>query len=255
LSTFAEPHALGLAQDKFSRATVVDNEGVDAFATRLRSLVELCGNIHSDGTMKQQLIQGLPEYLRTYAFMYNTAQRNSQQLSTYVAGKYRAAKDVMALANRGSPGGSSRKGQTSTGPRGLSVNHLSSPWEEDYTETHDVVAVLPTGTPGFRTGGAAPYLRREATTGPPLCYMCWTRGHRVPDCKILTDKQRDIVKAARNTFLRQRNAGVGATPDRTTVVVLLWDDLFGGAESTKTGGGRVPPVATPSKGRRGAGNA
>jgi len=255
LSTYAEPHALGLAQDKFSRATLADNEGVDAFATRLRSLAELCGNIHSEGTIKQQLIQGLPEYLRTDAFVYNTAQRSYQQLSTYVAGKYRATKDVMALANRGSPGGSSRKGQTSTGPRGLSVNQLNSPWEEDDTETHDMVAVLPSGTPGFRTVGAAPYPRREAPTSSPLCYMFWTRGHRVPDCKILTDKQRDIVKAARNTFIRRRNAGVGATPDRTTVVALLWDDLFGGAESTKTEGGGVPPMGTPSKGRRGAGNA
>jgi len=255
LSTYAERHALGLAQDKFSQATLADNEGVDAFATRLRSLAELCDNIHSEETMKQQLIHGPPEYLRTDAFVYNTAQRSYQQLSTYVEGKYRAAKDVMALANRGSPGGSSRKGQTSTGPRGLSVNHLNSLWAEDDTETHDVVAVLPSGTPGFRTVGAAPYPRRGATTGPPLCYMCWTRGHRVPDFKILTDKQRDIVKAARNTFLRQRNAGVGATQDRTTVVASLWDDLFGGAESTKTEGGGVPPVATPSKGRRGAGNA
>jgi len=76
LSIYAEPHALGLEQDNFSRATLVDNEGVDAFATRLRSLAELCGDIHSDGTMKQQLIQGLPEYLRTDAFVYNTAQRS-----------------------------------------------------------------------------------------------------------------------------------------------------------------------------------
>jgi len=53
LSTYAEPHALGLAQDKLSRATLVDNEGVDAFATRPRILSELCGNIHSEGTMKQ----------------------------------------------------------------------------------------------------------------------------------------------------------------------------------------------------------
>jgi len=255
LATYAERHALGSARDKFSRAKLVDNEGVDAFATRLRSLAELCGNIHSKGTMKQQLIHGLPEYLRTDAFVHNTAQRSYQQLSTYVAGKYRAAKDVMALANRGSPGGSSRKGQTSTGPRGLSVNHLNSPWEEDDTDTHDMVAVLPSGTPGFRTVGAAPYPRREATTGPPLCYMCWTRGHRVPDCKILTNKQRDIVKAARSTLLRQRNGGAGAAPDRTAVVALLWDDRLGGAESTKTEGGDVPAVATPSKGRRGAGNA
>jgi len=255
LSTYAEPHALGLAQDKFSRAALVDNEGVDAFAARLRSLAELCGNIHSEGTMKQQLIQGLPEYLRTDAFVYNSAQRSYQQLSTYVAGKYRAAKDVMALASRGAPGGSSRKGQTSTGPRGLSVNQLHSSCEEDDTATYDTVAVLPSGTQGFRTDGGAPYVRREAPTGPPLCYMCWTRGHRVPDCKILTDKQRDLVKAARSTFLRQRNAGAGAPSDRTSVVALVWDDLLGGVESTRTEGGDAPPVATPAKGRRGAGNA
>jgi len=152
-----------------------------------------------------------PEYLRPDEFVYNTAQRSYQQLSTYVAGKYRAPKDVMALANRGSPGGSSRKGQTSTGPRGLPVSHLNSPWEEDDTDTHDMVAVLPSGTPGFRTVGAAPCPWRTAPTGPPLCYMCWSRGHRVPDCKILTEKQRDIVKAARSTFLRLRNTGLGAT--------------------------------------------
>jgi len=112
LSSYAEPHALGLPHDKFSRAALVDNEGVDAFAARLRGLAKFCGNIHSKGTMKQQLIRGLPEYLRTDAFVYNSAQRSCQQLSTYVAGKYRAAKDVMALASRGSPEGSSRKGQT-----------------------------------------------------------------------------------------------------------------------------------------------
>jgi len=171
--------------------------------------------------MKHQLIQGLPEYLRTDAFVYNTAQRSYQQLSTYVSGRYRAAKDFMALANRESLGGSSRKGQTSTGPRRLSVNHLNSSWEEDDTDTHDMVAVLPSGTLGFRTVGSAPYPRREATTGPLLCYMCWTRGHRVPDCNILTDKQRDVVKAVRSTFLRQRSGTAGAAPDRTTVVALL----------------------------------
>jgi len=177
LSTYAEPHALGLAQDKCSRAALVDNEGVDAFAARLRGVAELCGNIHSERTMKQQLVQGLPEYLRTDAFVYNSAQRSYQQLSTFVVGKYLAARDVMALASRGAPGGSSRKGQTSTGPRGLSVNQLHSSWEEDDTVTYDTVAVLPSGTPRFRTAGGAPYVRREAPTGPPLCYMCWTRGH------------------------------------------------------------------------------
>jgi len=246
---------LGLAQDNFSRASLVDNEGVDVFAARLRSLAEICGNIHPEGPMKQQMIQGLPEYLRTDAFVYNSAQRSYQQLSTYVAGKYRAAKDVMALANRGSPGGSSRKRHTSTWPRGLSVNQLHSPWGKDDTATHDTGAMLPSGISVLRTTGAAPDPRREAPTGPPLCYMCWTRGHRVPDCKILTDKQRELVEAARSTFLRQRNAGAGAAPDCTSVVALLWEDLLGGAVATKMEEGDTPPMATPAKGRRGARNA
>ena len=165
-------------------------------------------------------------------------------MSTYVAGKYRAAEDVMVLANRGSPGGSSRKGQMSTGPRGLSIIHLSSQWEGDDIDTHEVVAVLLSDTPGFRTVGAAPYPRREAPTGPRLCYMCLKRGHLVPDCNILTDKQRDIVKASRSTFLRQRNGGAVASPDRTAVVALHWNDLLGGVESTNTEAGDVPPVVT-----------
>jgi len=122
-------------------------------------------------------------------------------LSTFVAGKYRAAKDVIALVNRGSPGGSSRKGHTLTGLRGLSVKNLNSPWEKVDTATSDPVAMLLWGTPGFRTTAAAPYSRREVPTGPPLCYMCWTRGYRVPDCKIVGDfaRQRLVV-----TFLRLR---------------------------------------------------
>jgi len=137
LSTYAEPNSLGLAQKKLSRAALGDNEGVGAFSARLRSLSELCGNIHYEGSIKKQLIQGLPEYLRADAFVYNLAQRSYQQLSAYVAGKYRAAKDIMALAIRGSPGGSSRKGQTSTGLRGLSINQLYSSLEEDDTAAHD----------------------------------------------------------------------------------------------------------------------
>jgi len=152
LSTYAEPHALGLAQDKLSRAALVDNEEADASAALLRSLAELCGNIHSEKTMKQQLIQGLTEYLRTDAFVYNSAQRSNQQLSTYVAGKYRAAKDVMALASRGSPGGSLRKGQTSAGPRGLSVNQLHSSWDKDDTATKRHGRGAAVGYPGVPHG-------------------------------------------------------------------------------------------------------
>ncbi|GAB0498658.1 hypothetical protein MMPV_010004, partial [Pyropia vietnamensis] len=98
LQTYAEPHTLALAQDKYSRATMEQNETIEAFSGRLRTLSDLCGNIHTEGTMKQQLIQGLPEYLRTDAFVYNTPTRSFQQLVTYAAGKYRAAREVVQLA-------------------------------------------------------------------------------------------------------------------------------------------------------------
>ena len=61
LSTYAEPHDLRLAQDKSSPATLMENEGVHAFQARPQSLAEHFGNIRSEGTMKQELIQGLPK--------------------------------------------------------------------------------------------------------------------------------------------------------------------------------------------------
>ena len=94
-------------QEKLRRATLAGKEGVDAFSVRLRSLAELCGSIHSEGTMKQKLTQGRPEYLRTDAFGHSTAQRSNPQLFNYVAKKYRAAEEVISLANRRSTGGSS----------------------------------------------------------------------------------------------------------------------------------------------------
>jgi len=171
------------------------------------------------------------------------------------ARKYRAAKDVMAFTSRGSRGGPSRQEQTSSGPQGPSVNQLHTPWEADDTATHDTVAVLPSGVPGLCTAGRALYARRETPTGPPLCYTCWTGGQRVPDCKILTDKQRDLVKAVRSTSIRQSNAGAGSASDRTPVVALVWDDLLGGADSSKTEKRDNLHVTTPEKWRRGAGNA
>lgn len=59
LTTLVQPHALGRAQNRYARAALEDNETEAAFATHLKSLSELYGNIHSEGTMKQQLIQGL----------------------------------------------------------------------------------------------------------------------------------------------------------------------------------------------------
>ncbi|GAB0498172.1 hypothetical protein MMPV_009513 [Pyropia vietnamensis] len=114
LSTYAEPHTLALAQETFSRAAKEPDEPVEAFASRLRALSELCGNIHSEGTMKQQLIQGLPEYVRTDAFVFNTPSATYQQLATYTAGKVKAAQDVARL---GQPTSSRGTYQLGKGPR------------------------------------------------------------------------------------------------------------------------------------------
>jgi len=71
---------LRLAQDKSSPATLMENEGVHAFEARLQSLAEHFGNIRSEGTMKQELIQGLPKLsLGTFALpirQENTPTRN-----------------------------------------------------------------------------------------------------------------------------------------------------------------------------------
>jgi len=116
LSTYAEPHALGLAQDKFSRAALLDNEGVDAFAVCLRSLAELCGNIHTEGTMRQQLIQGVPEYLRADAFVYHTPHRSYQQLSAYVAGRTGPPRMSWRWLNGGPPGDHRGRDRRRRGP-------------------------------------------------------------------------------------------------------------------------------------------
>ncbi|GAB0495567.1 hypothetical protein MMPV_006869 [Pyropia vietnamensis] len=114
LLTYAEPHTLALAQDTFSRAIKEPDEPVEAFASRLRALSELCGNIHSEGTMKQQLIQGPPEYVRTDAFVFNTPSATYQQLATYTAGKVKAAQDMARLGQPSSSRGAYPLGK---GPR------------------------------------------------------------------------------------------------------------------------------------------
>ncbi|GAB0498113.1 hypothetical protein MMPV_009454, partial [Pyropia vietnamensis] len=100
LSTYAEPHTLALAQETFSRATKEPDEPVKAFASRLRAFSKLCGNILSERTLKQQLIQGVPEYVRTDAFVFNTPSATYQQLATYTAGKVNASQDVARLGQR-----------------------------------------------------------------------------------------------------------------------------------------------------------
>ncbi|GAB0498077.1 hypothetical protein MMPV_009418 [Pyropia vietnamensis] len=161
LSTYAEPHTLALAQETFSRAAKEPDEPVEAFASRLRALSELCGNIHSEGTMKQQLIQGLPEYVRTDAFVFNTPSATYQQLATYTAGKVKAAQDVARL---GQPTSSRGTYQLGKGPlvtltvyadgtpmvgRFLVVKALSVPLilGMDFQRTHVKAIYPPTDTP------------------------------------------------------------------------------------------------------------
>ncbi|GAB0493373.1 hypothetical protein MMPV_004655 [Pyropia vietnamensis] len=253
LSTYAEPHTLGMAQDAFSRATLRDGETVEAFAGRLRNLSEHCGNIHSEGTLKQQLIQGLPEFLRTDAFVYNSASRSYQQMVTYAAGKYRAAKDVMAIAQRSAMGGGAgRRGPAMVGPRGGGVQLV----EEDVGYPM-VAAVSSASTPEPTPVTKPTPGPRDSNRGPPLCYMCWTFGHRVPDCKTLTEKQRTMVKVARALYLRRQGAKstaadpvearAGAIQERVATVAGVWADLF--EEGDEDGGEETG--ATPNRRRSG----
>jgi len=103
--------------------------------------------------------------------VYNTAQRSYQQLVTYVTGKYRATKDVIALASRGTARKPSRRGHTSYGPRGLAVTLLAPPGATDAESPMTVAAILSREPDGRGQTGVA-YARRETFTGPPLCYMC-----------------------------------------------------------------------------------
>jgi len=124
LQTYAEPHILALAQDTFSRAIIEPEETIESFSARLRGLSDRCGSIHTEGTMKQELIHGLPAYIRTDAFVYNTPACSFQQLVTYTSGKHKAAQGVMTLSLDGqspSPPSSSR------GPRRLSVTPRAGP--------------------------------------------------------------------------------------------------------------------------------
>jgi len=151
LQTYAEPHTLALAQDTFSRAIIEPDDTIESFSSRLRGLSDRCGNIHTEGTMKQQLIQGLPAYIRTDAFVYNTPACSFQQLVTYTSGKHKAAEEVMNLARDGQ--GPSTP-FSSRGPRRLSVTPRARPTRADFPvmalgETEPPVPPpLPAANPG-----------------------------------------------------------------------------------------------------------
>ena len=210
LETYAEPHTLALAQDKFSRATKEADESVEAFSLRLRGLSDLCGNIHSEGTLKQQLIQGLPEFLRTDAYVYNQPARTFQQLVTYTAGKYKAAKDVMDWA-KVAPRSEEVGRRTVVTPRGPTPRSRfpmmalgdAGATQEDNKEVEDKGdprAQDPRWAhePATRRFLAA---RRPEQRGPLRCYLRWEAGHMAHQCKMLTAGQREAIVKARDAFL------------------------------------------------------
>jgi len=130
LQSYAEPHTLVLAHDTFSRAMIEPDETIESFSARLRGLSDRCGNIHTEATMKQQHIQGLPAYIRTDALVYNTPECSFQQLVPYTSGKHTSAEEVMNLARDGQ-GPSSPS--SSRGPRRLSVTPRARTTRADYS--------------------------------------------------------------------------------------------------------------------------
>lgn len=274
LETYAEPHTLALAQDRFSRATKGPEETVEAFAVRLRGLTEACGNIHSEGTMKQQLIQGLPDYLRTDAFVFNGPDRTYQQLVTFSAGKFKAATDVIKMAQSASH---AHQGDTSAsnrrladykakrplgGPQLMAVGPTDPPTpakKSPEVEPEKLVvakpALAPTPTP--RPAGA----RSADSRRPFRCYLCWEVGHMGHQCRILTEGQRATVLQARDNFLhatrgRSQSTEVGPRADhnfhrrtRMAMVQALCEGINDsddelGPEETPTA--ENPPKVAPS---------
>jgi len=182
LQTYAEPLTLALTQDTFSRAIIEPEETIESFSALLRGLSDGCGNIHTEGIMKQQLIQGLPAYILTDAFVYNTPACSTQKLMTYTSGKHKAAEEVMTLAldgQRPSTPFSSR------GPRCLSVTPRARPTRADYPvlalcETESVVVPPPAPPPEQaqpvwgRQDNLPRYLtgRPEDPRRPRICFLC-----------------------------------------------------------------------------------
>ena len=103
--------------------------------------------------MKQQLIRGLPAYIRTDAFVYNTPSCSFHHLVTYTSGKHKAAEEVMNLARHGQ---GPLTPPSSRGPRRLSVIPRALPTRADFP----VMALGETEPPW-------PPLLRRPTRGKP----------------------------------------------------------------------------------------
>ena len=196
---------------------------------------------------EQQLLHGLPAYIGTDAFVFNTPACYFQQMVTYTSGKHKAAEKVMHLARDGQ-GPSTQS--SSRGPRRLSVTPRALPTRMDFPvmalgETEPPVAPPPAANPGqaptvwdrqynlfrFFTG------RSEDPRRPRICFPCWTSGHMSYTCPILTDQQKALVNKARESFLQAtRSRGAGQDEKgrvmrtynrqiRIAMVQALWDGI------------------------------
>lgn len=86
------------------------------------------------------------------------------------------------------------------GPRG-GTSPLFTVGDDSEDEYHSaVVAAL-----GDKCDRSTPtYPRQDLPNGPQLCFVCCTTAHRVAECRILTEKQREVTRAARATILQNR---------------------------------------------------
>lgn len=169
--------------------------------------------------MKQQMIQELPDYLRTDAYVHNDPKRTYQQLVTFVAGMLMAATDKIKMAQGQ---GSSSRGSTSAAlrrPVDLKPRKSSDPAPLLMVDPTGPMTVLqrsgdkgtdktdPGKTSGFR-GPTPRYVgvRTLDSRLPYRCYLCWEAGHMAHKYSTLMDTQRQAVLQARDTFLGNTRA-------------------------------------------------
>lgn len=95
LRSNVEPHTQALAQLDFGRAVKADRKTVETFSYHPRKVMELCGIIHHEGTMEQQLITGHPKQLPTDAHVNDGADCTYEQMKTQSPGKDSVAQDVI----------------------------------------------------------------------------------------------------------------------------------------------------------------
>ena len=164
--------------------------------------------------MKQQLIQGLPEFLRTDAYVFNGPKRTYQQLVTFASGKHKAATDVIKMAqgqassSRGSTPGATRRPvdfkprkPTDSEPL-LTVDSTGPTTVLQRPVGKETDKIDPGRTYGFKAP-TVPYVRGRTLDSrlPFRCYLCWETGHMAHQCPTLTEAQRKMVQKARDNFL------------------------------------------------------